>query len=589
MRRRRLLWQLYPSYLLITLAALLAVGWLATYSLRQVSARSRANELQVRGELLREELRPLLIAGDQAQVRKVAARFARLAEVRVTLAQRDGTIVFDSDQPHTEPGSRPDRPEMAEALRGRPATARRSGPASREELLYVALPVLVDGEILAAVRVSAPATGLDQAQQAIHWRLATGGLVVAVLAAMVCLFVSRRISRPLEQIRQGAERFARGELDYELAEPASEELAGLAAALNRMARQLKDRIDTIVRQSNEQEAILGSMAEGVLAVDNQEQIISINTAAAELLGCRPSEAHQHRLSDLNASLDLQRVVARTLGTGQPLESDLQWDGEPARIFQVRGTPLYDAAGQTAGAVIVLNDVTRLRRLENLRRDFVANVSHELKTPIASIKGFVETLLDGADPESSRRFLSIIAKQADRLNAIIEDLLTLSKMEQSEGGGDIQMQWTPLDRVVREAIEECQTQASERQIAVRCRCQGNVEHRVNAALLEQAIVNLLDNAIKYSEPGREVTVAVEQTDGDTLIRVIDQGCGIEKQHLSRLFERFYRVDRARSRKQGGTGLGLAIVKHIVGVHGGQVSVQSVPGAGSTFTIRLPRSL
>ena len=258
-------------------------------------------------------------------------------------------------------------------------------------------------------------------------------------------------------------------------------------------------------------------------------------------------------------------------------------------MRLRGTALRDVDGRGIGAVIVLNDVTRYRHLENLRRDFVANVSHELKTPIASIKGFVETLLDGAlnQPEDAQRFLKIIASHAERLNNIIEDLLSLSKIEQSEEAANLPLVEVPLRPVLEAALHGCETQAAARKISLELHC-GDVLAMIDPPLLEQAVINLVDNAIKYSEIGGKVEVLVQCNgrEREISIAVRDLGCGIAAEHLPRLFERFYRVDRARSRKLGGTGLGLAIVKHIVQAHGGRVMVNSTPGAGSVFTIHLP---
>jgi two-component system phosphate regulon sensor histidine kinase PhoR len=236
----------------------------------------------------------------------------------------------------------------------------------------------------------------------------------------------------------------------------------------------------------------------------------------------------------------------------------------------------------------LNDVTALRRLETVRRDFVANVSHELKTPITSIKGFVETLLDTRerDAQETERFLGIVLRQADRLNAIIEDLLNLSRIERDAEAGDIALEQGALRAVVAAALQSCETQAQTRGIRLVSECDAGLAAWFNGALLEQALVNLIDNAIKYSPAGAEVRVEAAEQDGSVVIRVRDWGSGIEAKHLPRLFERFYRVDKARSRKLGGTGLGLAIVKHIAQAHKGQVFVESAPGAGSTFSLHFP---
>jgi two-component system phosphate regulon sensor histidine kinase PhoR len=319
-------------------------------------------------------------------------------------------------------------------------------------------------------------------------------------------------------------------------------------------------------------------------------VISINAAAAELMGIVPQQAAGRSLQEVIRNGDLRRFVARTLACSEPTEADVVLRSDEERVLQARGTSLRNAAGQPIGAVVVLHDVTRMRKLETLRRDFVANVSHELRTPVTSIKGFVETLLDGAlsNPEDAERFLRIIARQADRLNSIIEDLLCLAKIEQSAEAADVVREPTRLQDVLQAAIEECSAMAAERQIALRLLASPEILVDINPPLIEQAVINLLDNAIKYSDPHSEVLIEAVPTAGEVRIEVRDQGCGIEAEHLDRLFERFYRVDKARSRKQGGTGLGLSIVKHIVHVHGGRVSVASAPRKGSTFTIHLPRS-
>jgi two-component system phosphate regulon sensor histidine kinase PhoR len=236
----------------------------------------------------------------------------------------------------------------------------------------------------------------------------------------------------------------------------------------------------------------------------------------------------------------------------------------------------------------MNDTTRVRRLESVRRDFVANVSHELKTPITSIRGFVETLLEGAinEPEQAQRFLEIIAKHSDRLNAIVDDLLSLARLEEGDEKRKISLAKSPLREVLSSAIELSRVKAEERQVSIDLDCDKALEVKINADLLEQAILNLLDNAIKYSEVGGKVQISARREDKEVTIAVRDNGCGIDRRHLSRIFERFYVIDKGRSRELGGTGLGLAIVKHIAQVHGGYVTVQSSPGEGSTFAIHLP---
>ncbi|HHK43057.1 MAG TPA: PAS domain-containing sensor histidine kinase, partial [Planctomycetaceae bacterium] len=268
--------------------------------------------------------------------------------------------------------------------------------------------------------------------------------------------------------------------------------------------------------------------------------------------------------------------------------ELTLHGDRELTVRAQAAALAAPDATILGAVVVLEDITRLKRLEEVRREFVANVSHEIKTPMTSIQGYLETLVEGDvhDPEDVRRFLKIAAKQSRRLGAIVDDLLALAHLEQQEESQPVRLSSQPLRPVLEDAVEWARPLARQRGITLELTCPDDLIAPINAPLLEQALTNLLDNACKYSEADTQVTVLAERHGVEVWIDVIDQGCGIESRHLPRLFERFYRVDRSRSRKLGGTGLGLAIVKHIVRVHGGEVSVSSTPGEGSRFTLKLP---
>ena len=415
--------------------------------------------------------------------------------------------------------------------------------------------------------------------------------MVAVVAAIIGLYVSRRISGQMRAIKTGAERLAAGDFSHKLFVPRVEEFASVAESINHMAEELDDKLRRLTHERNEREAVLASMVEGVLAVDIDERVIAVNAAAARLLDTDSASAEGKAIQEVVRNPDLQHVVAQTLGGHRPVEADIVMRvGAEERNLQANGTLLHgDDDGDDVGAVVVLNDVTRLKRLEAVRRDFVANVSHELKTPVTSIKGFAETLEDGAldDPEAARRFVRIIAGQADRLNSIIEDLLALSTLEQSGDSPLLQLEEADLCDVVAVALEVCGPKAEAKNIELREECPGCLLARVSPPLLEQAVVNLIDNATKYSAEGSTVVVTIEERGDEVIVSVTDEGQGVSREHLPRLFERFYRVDKARSRDLGGTGLGLAIVKHVAQIHGGRVSVESVVGRGSTFRIHLPR--
>jgi two-component system phosphate regulon sensor histidine kinase PhoR len=417
-------------------------------------------------------------------------------------------------------------------------------------------------------------------------------LILVPLIGLVALGMSWAACRPvagaMRRVREAAEQFGGGDFGERLWMPDSREMAETAEAFNAMAEKVEASFVSLSRRTNEQEAVLTSMVEGVLAVDADQRVISVNAAAARLLGASPTELEGRGLQEVVRNADLRRFVTSALACDRPVEANVILRNARDRVLQANGTALRDAVGRGIGAVIVLNDVSRLRQLENLRRDFAANVSHELRTPITSIKGFVETLLDGAmaNPDDADRFLRIIARQTDRLNTIIEDLLNLSRIEKETEAGAIWLMPGRVDKVLEAANQDCAAQVAARNLEILLDCPSDLMATMKSDLLVQAVANLLDNAIKYSEPGRRIWLSGRRDGNQAVISVKDEGCGIAEEHHARLFERFYRIDKARSRKLGGTGLGLAIVKHIVLAHRGQVSVESTVGQGSTFHIRLP---
>jgi two-component system, OmpR family, phosphate regulon sensor histidine kinase PhoR len=367
-------------------------------------------------------------------------------------------------------------------------------------------------------------------------------------------------------------------------------IAAFAFWARRKLRRLARRLRASERQRRELEAVLEHMVEAVLVVDGDNRLALLNRAAAEMFDLAPSTARGKNLFQAIRDEDLVDLVDRARSGPGFAETEISLKATGDRILQAHGTALPDEGGRAAGALVVLHDVTQLKRLEAMRRDFVANVSHELRTPITDIQGFVETLRDGAlaDPEDARRFLDIIARNADRLNAIIEDLLALSRLEQDAERDHVVLERAPVRPTLEAAIALSGPSAADKGIRVELSCDAALEARINAPLLEQAVVNLLGNAIKFSEPGASIEISVHRAEAPsaTAIAVRDHGCGIPPEHLPRVFERFYRVDKARSRKQGGTGLGLAIVKHIAQAHGGRVTVASEAGKGSLFTLYLP---
>lgn len=590
MRRKRLLWQIFPSFVLVTLLSLAVVMLYSSNSLRGFYDEEKEADLKARAYLIQDQLSKRSVLDDEQGVDRLCKELGQNSSTRITVILPKGRVIGDTEEDPAQMEDHSDRPEIREALLGRVGMRTRLSPTLQQDMKYVAVPLKEEGDIIGVVRTSVSVASIDEQLKRIRLRIAIAGLAVAALAAGLSWAIARSISRPLEELQRGAERFARGDLTAKLPLPATSEIASLASAMNEMAAQLDRQIRTMLQQRNEQEAVLSSMVEGVLAVDNKEHLISVNQAAASLLGIRSTDASARSIQEAVRNVELQQFIAKVLSGTERIEGEITLRENGERFLQVHGTILRDGSGREIGALLVLNDVTRLRRLEGVRRDFVANVSHELRTPITSIKGFVETLLDGAmwDPPDAERFLGIVAKQVDRLNAIVTDLLTLSRVEQEAEKASIPLEEHSIRDVLKEAVQVCELKAVAKDVEIELSCDETITANINAPLLEQAVVNLIDNAIKYSDSGKTVHVEAAETDSETIIAVRDEGCGIAKEHLPRLFERFYRVDRARSRELGGTGLGLAIVKHIANVHGGQVTVESTLGKGSTFTLHLPKS-
>ncbi len=361
----------------------------------------------------------------------------------------------------------------------------------------------------------------------------------------------------------------------------------LRLALQRIRLQLRHRIQMLSAQKNEQDALLSSMAEGVVAIDAEMRIMQVNRAAARILHLDPKAAVGCLLHDLIQEPSVIELIETVRRDNQSAERDIELKGDRSRHLQVQAGPMnFDA--KAAGVVVVFSDVTRMRELEGMRRNFVSNVSHELRTPLTSIQGFAETLLNPAvkDPEEVRKFLQIIQRHATRLGRIIDDILTLSSLERDAENNQIELKIDLIRPVLQAAVELCGKKAEVKKIKIELTCAEEISAPIDTHLLEQAVINLVDNAVRYSDEGQPIRVEAEQVGSEIFIRVIDHGIGIPEKQLPRIFERFYRVDKARSRELGGTGLGLSIVKHIALAHKGSVEVQSQVGEGSQFTIRLP---
>ena len=589
-KRFPLFWKLYPPFLMIVLIPLLAASWYADFSMRRFFMDQTSSNLGARANLLKDQITAYLVAEDWKNIDLLCKRAGVFADTRITVILPLGKVLGDSEADPKTMENHSDRPEFVKALSGETGVFTRYSDTLREPMMYLAIPLIEGEKRIGVLRTSMSISEIDRQLEKIHQRTSFGVLVVALLATAVSLLFSRRVSKPLEKIREGAENFARGQLSYRLPVFDSSETQLLARTMNDMAASLDERMQTIIGQKNELEAVLSSMIEGVMALDLKETIISINHTAARMFVRKPSELINRSVQEAIRNPDFHRFVRLALQDETPREEDLFFYICGETVLEARSSALKNARGERIGILIVLNDVTRLRRLENMRKDFAANVSHEIKTPLTAIKGFVETLKTGAldRPEEAAKFLEIIEKHTNRLNAIIDDLMKLSLIEQKTDKKEILLEIRFLLPILQSARQLCQSMADEKAIQIMLICEETLSINLNAALIEQAFVNLLDNAVKYSGPGGSIEIKAKKTDAGVTVSFQDHGIGIAPEHLPRLFERFYRADPSRSRKLGGTGLGLAIVKHIVNAHGGRMTVESALGKGSEFIVHIPHN-
>ena len=549
------------------------------------SQQGDALKLQLAAEarVLRGELDAVPRSGLEDWARAAEPR----ARARITIIDAAGGVLADSQHDPETMENHGQRPEVLEAYAGRIGAATRHSATIDRDLFYMALPLAYGGSTGLVLRLAAPQAELTEAVAAVRWRILEISAIAAALALAMAFWFSRAFTRRVRRLQRFADNLVQERSPDELTRDADDELGALAASLNRTAVRLRGFIDRLSVESARREAILTSMVEGVLAVDNEMRVMFCNPAFARAVNASLPVPERLPVPELVRDPAFLEILSRAVVTGKSVVERMQVADAGGRAYAIHAAPLTNTAKR--GAIAVLHDVTDLERLERVRRDFVANVSHELRTPLTAISGYAETLLDGAleDPRNNRKFVEIIRAHSIRLNNIASDLLTLSELE--SGRPDLPPEPVPLRAALEAAARVVESEARVRGVTIRW---GVVEdarimgHRIR---LEQSIVNLLDNAVKFNRPAGEVRIEAASTgNGQACVTISDTGIGIPFEDQPRIFERFYRVDKARSRAVGGTGLGLSIVKHVIERMGGSVALESQLGKGSKFTITLPEA-
>ena len=532
---------------------------------------------------------PKLAAPVVAEINDMAHRLSETTGLRVTIMSPTGVVLGESNKPPQELDrieNHLQRPEVQDALRSPFGVATRRSDTVDVDLLYLASAARgAVGELFGFVRVALPLDEIARTTQRVQTTVALASVTVGLLAVPFLFWMARRTTTPIMQMREVAGRVARGDFSRRVPVGGGE-VGELAGALNVMSAQLEGRLRELSQEKADLAGVLASMTEGVLVLDGGGKIRLVNDSlqnqfqmGKEAIGKTVMEAFR------NVALDELLAEARRGGEIEAREMTLLLPAE--RVLEVNASALRSADGATMGVVAVFHDIVRLKRLENMRKEFVANVSHELRTPLSIIKGYIETLLEpeAPDAETAKGFLRIIQRHSRRLEALLGDLLTISALESQQA----RLTFEPVAlRSLAEAVaEELATRAKERSLTVSNEIDPTLRQvRADSLRLHQVFFNLLDNAVKYTQPEGRVTVSARQIDGAVEVCVTDTGPGISAEHLPHIFERFYRVDKARSREMGGTGLGLAIVKHIVLAHGGRVWAESQIDKGSRFYFTLP---
>lgn len=567
--------KLFSATLGLLILALALLGLLSADATRTHLMEEIGRRLETDAEILQ-----ILIATnpDPQALQGALQGMSRRLEVRFTVIEKDGRVIADSDSDPAGMDSHNQRPEVVTARTAGKGRNRRWSETVRADMMYYA--VQVQSPPGRVIRVALPLNRVEEEVRHVYRTMFIAFLGIALVAAAVTYLVAREITHPLREIRLLADWVAAGDFTRKAQTRAPDEIGHVAAALNRMAEELSARLEKLRAERAKLEAMISSMEEGVIPIDAEGRIEGANEAARALFELRDAPQGL-RLWEVVRLPGLEEASLKALRERVPVRDSFEVG---SRVLSVRLSPVAD--GQ--GVVLVAHDITEDRRYDTLRREFVANVSHELRTPLSVVQGYAETLLEGAwkDEKSAQEFLGIIDKNVRRLSSIVSDLLDLSKLE---SGGQV-LDPRPLDiRLLVERVGD-----AFRPVAERKRQQLQVDVLPNAGsveadgtLLERALSNLVDNALKYTPEGGRVRVWGGSDQGQVTLSVEDNGMGIPEADLPRVFERFYRVDKSRSRDLGGTGLGLSIVKHIIQLHGGTISVKSSPGAGSTFSIRLPQ--
>jgi two-component system phosphate regulon sensor histidine kinase PhoR len=576
-----LFWRLSIVYILLLLVVLAGIDIYVVQALRREYLHSGFAELDALARLVQSDPPQIEAPEGLQNWTKWMAR----SGARVTVIASNGTVLSDSEGQPSEMENHLGRPEISAALAYGEGRAVRYSVTLGHDLVYLALKHQPPAGSPVVIRLSLPLERLDQALRSFRSRLWTVSILFLMLTGGFSLFFSAALTRRIDRLKEFSRRVADGDFRPLPIDRRGDELSDLTRTLGESAARLDRTIRSLTGERNQSAAILRSMAEGVAVIDSGQRLTFCNEAFSEALGLEGSSWEGRPIVEVIRQSDLLEAIRTALAGSENVKSELVVGALRTRSFAVTAAPVRSDDTIT-GAVLVLYDISELRRLERARRDFVANISHEFRTPLTAIQGFAETLLGGAadDVQNRDRFLEIIRSNALRLGRLTTDLLRLSQIE----AGQLPMEFRAirLSEIIDPCIETARLGAAPKGITLEVDYNRDLAVRGDLNALQEILQNLLDNAVRYTLPGGKISVTATAKSGGIVVAVSDTGIGIPKADQERIFERFYRVDAARSRESGGTGLGLSVAKHLVEAQGGHIEVQSEIGRGSTFSVGLP---
>lgn len=586
--------KLLPKLFILYVFGFLGLVGLGRYHFKDYYYHETTEHLLYAAELLQDPIQEFLLENDVKGLIAHIKKSSKKIKQRITVVLPSGKVLVDSERNAEEMDIHSDRPEILKAFSGEVGQSIRFSNTMKEEFIYVAIPLKVNGQVIGVLRNSYQTGKITPALNNFTWKLFTGSVALGILLIFLLSIVSRNVNSSLNRIQTKAQSYAEGKFDVLIPSDPDDsyEINSLVKSLNEMALKLGHLFNKTERQRNEREAILEGMSEGVLSVYMDNHIFHWNRAVCRFFDVPYTDHYKGLpLVEIFRNKQIHDMVDFIKSSNGVIEEEITLANN--KILQVHGNILKKNDGTDLCVLMVFTDITKIRLLENHRKEFVANVSHELRTPLTSISGYVDTLLEGEvnSEEMQKKFLSTVKRNSDRLHRIIEDLLALSELDLENENNEIKLDKITISNLLEGAVSHIEEKATKKNTEITIEVPEDRPLQVNIRLIEQAISNLIDNAVKYSGENAKVQVksSIDHQNQWVTIKIIDNGPGIPKDHQERLFERFYSVNKARSRELGGSGLGLSIVKNIILAHRGNVSVESEVGKGSVFSITLPMDL